>query len=187
MTAIQNLCTRAIWLENGTLHSEGDVMGQVSSYLKVGLRCAKITSDVPVSIGPDVQLTHMEFSPNLVESKSEANFVVELCSRRAVKISALAILVYSALGERVAIFDLRQAERVLALDGKTPLTLKGRVIALPLVEGVYSIGLYIDYGVFCGNLLELIELAVIEPPTKFGFTPHPPNSRGLVELDFHVW
>lgn len=186
MSAIQNLCTKAIWLERGHLHREGDVTEQITSYLKVGLKSTQITRDSVVKCGPDVQLTHLEFSPSLVVSKSNTDFVVELRASRAVKISALAILVYSALGERVAILDLRQADGVYALDGTNPLLIKGAVKSLPLVEGDYRVGIYIDYGEFRGNLLELVDLTVTNQPTKFGFAPYPPNSRGVVELDFQI-
>jgi hypothetical protein len=187
MTVIQNLCTKAIWLDKGLLHSEGVVTDQIASYLKMGLINTKITRDSAVKCGPDVQLTRFEFSPSFVVSKSNTDFVVELRASRAVKISALAILVYSALGERVAILDLRQADGVYALDGTNPLLIEGSVKSLPLVEGVYRIGIYIDHGEFRGNLLELIDLTVANKPSKLGFVPYPPNSRGFVEFDFQIF
>jgi lipopolysaccharide transport system ATP-binding protein len=186
MTVIQNLCTKAIWLDKGLLHSKGEVTDQITSYLKVGLINSKITRDWAVKCGSDLQLTHLEFSPNLVVSRSNADFVVELRASRALKISALAILVYSALGERVAILDLRQANGVYALDDATPLLIEGTVKSLPLVEGVYRVGLYIDYGEFRGNLLELLDLTVTNKPIKFDYAPYPQNSRGVVELDYQL-
>ena len=186
MSAIQNLCTKAIWLGKGHLYSEGSVTEQIASYLKMGLKNTKITRDSAIKCGPDVQLTRLEFSPNLVVSKCSTDFVVELLAIRAVTISAIALLVYSALGERVAILDLRQADGMFALDRSALLLIEGTVKSLPLVEGVYSVGIYLDYGVFHGNLLSLVELTVTNNPTKFGFAPYPPNSRGVVELDFKI-
>jgi len=186
MSAIQNLCTEAIWLDKGRLHSEGAVSELIANYQKVGFINTKITHNTAINCGLDVQLTRLEFSPSIVVSKSNTDFVVELRASRAVKISALAILVYSPLGERIAILDLRQANGVYELDGTNPLLIEGAVKSLPLVEGIYRIGIYIDYGEFRDNLLDLVDVTVTNNPTEFEFAPHPPNTRGVVELDFKI-
>jgi lipopolysaccharide transport system ATP-binding protein len=43
--AISNLCTRAIWLQNGCLVDEGDVNGVLGRYLKEGSNLGKASSD----------------------------------------------------------------------------------------------------------------------------------------------
>lgn len=183
MSAIQNLCTRAIWIENGSLRSEGDVAGQVSRYLKAGAKLNRITNDAPIDLGPLVQLINLEFFSNPVISKNKINFIVELRSKKPINISGLAILIYTAFGERIAIIDLRQAEGGLLMNELTPLTIRGEIITLPLVEGVYSIGMFANYSEFNGNLLDLVDLTVIANPTGLGFTPYSARSRGVVELD----
>lgn len=186
MTVIQNLCTKAIWLDKGLFHSEGVVTEQIAGYLKEGLINTKITCDSTVKCGPSVQLTRLEFSPGIVVSKSKTGFVVELRASSSVKISALAILLYSVLGERIAILDLRQANGAYALDATNPLLIEGVVQSIPLVEGVYRAGIYIDYGRFRGNLHNLVDLTVTAQPPRHGFTPYPPNSRGVVEFEFQI-
>jgi lipopolysaccharide transport system ATP-binding protein len=186
MTVIQNLCSKAIWLDKGRVHSKGEVAGQVASYLQAGTLSSPITRQSPVACGADVQITSLEFSPTPWVGHGVAKFVVELQANSAVKISSLAILFYSSMGERIAIIDLRQASGVYALDEQTPLIIEGSVNALPLVEGTYRVGLHIDYGVFRGNLLDLVDLAVINKPSKFSFSPYPPSSRGFVEFDFQI-
>lgn len=187
MSVIQNLCTRAIWLDKGMLHSEGPVTEQIAGYLKAGLQSTKISRDSPVQCGAEVLLTRLEFSPSIVVSKRKADFIVELHASSAVKISAIAILIYSALGERVAILDLRQAEGVYVLDDTTPLLVQGTVHSIPLVEGAYRAGIYIDYGVYSGNLLGLADLTLVNEQTNLGFAPYSRNSRGVVEFDFQIF
>ena len=82
MSVIQALCTRAIWLDKGHLHSEGGVMEQITRYLKEGLINSKLTRNSAVKCGLDVQLTRLEFSPSLVVSQSEVHFIIGLRASR---------------------------------------------------------------------------------------------------------
>jgi len=186
MTVMQNLCTTAIWLDKGYVHSKGGVTEQIESYLNARSTNTKIVRNSTVQCGPDVELTRFELSPSTVATKSNIDFYLELMSSRAVNIRGLAILVYSTLGERIAILDLRSIKGGNALDGMHPLLIEGRINSLPLVEGVYHIGIYIEYDAFRGNLLELIDLTVTNNQTNFGVVPYPPKARGYVEIDFQV-
>lgn len=186
MSAIQSLCSTAIRLEGGTIAGQGNVADQIGSYLRgVQLRTS-IDADTATKCGNDVHVTKFEFSPNPIESKQRIDFTLHLAAERALTINALVILIYSALGERVAILDLRREDAKYKVSETTPFAIKGSISSLPLVEGDYSVGLYIDYGLFQGNVLGLLDLVVSGPTPLPGFAPFPPSVRGIVELDCSI-
>jgi lipopolysaccharide transport system ATP-binding protein len=186
MSAIQSLCTKAIRMDSGAVVGQGAVGEQIGDYLKGAQSRASIGDSSAVRCGPDVQITKLELSPNPVESKQSIDFTLQLRSARAVNISALVVLIYSALGERVAIIDLRREEASYRVGGATPFLIEGTVPTLPLVEGSYSVGLYIDYGQFQGNVLGLVDLMVSGPVQPHAFAPFPASVRGIVELDCRI-
>jgi lipopolysaccharide transport system ATP-binding protein len=186
MAAIQSLCTKAIRMEKGAVVGEGSVDDQIGHYLRGAQLRKSIDTAGAVQCGPDVQITKLELSPNPVESKRSIHFSIELRAVRPVNIGALVVLIYSALGERVAIIDLRREEASHSVTESAPFLIEGTVPSLPLVEGNYGVGLYVDYGVFQGNLLGLVDLTVSGPVATHTFAPFPPNVRGVVELDCRI-
>jgi homopolymeric O-antigen transport system ATP-binding protein len=186
MSAIQSLCTKAIRMESGAVAGQGSVSDQIGDYLRGAQSRTSIGSTTTVRCGPDVKVTRLELSPNPVESKQSIDFNLELRATRAVNINALVVLIYSALGERVAIVDLRREDARYRVSETTPFSIEGSIASLPLVEGDYSVGLYVDYGAFQGNVLGLVDLTVSGPAPTAGFAPFPPGVRGVVELDCRI-
>jgi lipopolysaccharide transport system ATP-binding protein len=187
MAAIQVLCTTAIQVGNGKILGRGDVTTQIGIYLKGTQRNTMIHPDSDVMCGPDVRLARFEFSPNPVESKKGTRFVLELTTNCAtnIKVKALAILIYSEMGERIAIMDLRKEDEYHLADSQ-PLIIEGRIHSMPLVEGNYSVGLYLEYGGFQGNVLGILDLMILRSETTLNYAPYPSSGRGVVELDFSI-
>jgi lipopolysaccharide transport system ATP-binding protein len=186
MNAIQTLCTKAIRLENGSLIGQGEVAYQIENYLKDIQKKNTVGPGSFVQCGDGVQLTRLEFSPNPVTSKNKVGYVVELIANHPITISALVILIYSALGERIAILDLRGKDGAVSLDFSSHLIIEGSIKSLPLVDGNYNIGLYIDYGLFSNNIYRLVDLTVISPVADTVLVPFRPEVRGVIELDYTV-
>jgi lipopolysaccharide transport system ATP-binding protein len=186
MSAVQSLCTKAFRMDGGAIVGQGDVSEQIAQYLKGAQARSTIGPENSVRAGPDLQITKLEFSSNPVESKCPVRFCLELTATQRVNISALVILFYSAMGERVAILDLRRDEESYPVNEGDPVRIEGAVPSLPLVEGAYTVGLYIDYGGFQGNVLGLVDLMVSAPTPPHNFAPFPPSVRGIVELDCRI-
>jgi lipopolysaccharide transport system ATP-binding protein len=186
MSAIQSLCTNAIQLERGAVVGQGNVADQIGTYLRGAQLRKSIETTSAIYCGPDIQVTKFELSPNPVESKRGLRFTLQLDAERAVDIRALVILIYSSLGERVAIIDLRREGARYRVSEISPFVIEGMVPSVPLVEGNYSVGLYIDYGLFQGNVLALLDLMVSAPVPMPGFAPFPQSVRGIVELDCSI-
>jgi len=186
MGAMQTLCTQAVRLKAGQIEGHGPVNEQIELYLNSDQGRKEVGPDKAVRLGPDLLLRRFEFTPNPVECGSGAEFTIELDGKRPSRVDALTILIYSSLGVRVAVLDLRQGSS-FSLDGLNPLTIRGSVKSLSLVEGVYSAGLYVNCGEIRKNFQDLVDITVTAKNSGKDVAPYRPDVRGILELDFEVF
>jgi lipopolysaccharide transport system ATP-binding protein len=184
MTAIQVLCTKAVHLQAGEVVGIGPAVEQIEEYLNTVKRQTGIRSGKPISLGEDLQLRKLEFTPNPVVSGSAVEFQVELRSSKTTRIDELALLIYSSLGRRVAVLDLRRHGQVYRFDDSNDLKIVGSIKSLPLVEGEYHIGLYLSCGNTQGDFYDLTSITVVSGATPSELAPYNAVYRGIVELDF---
>jgi lipopolysaccharide transport system ATP-binding protein len=184
MPAIEALCTNALWLRSGNIVGRGHVSEQITQYLNTDRKAPDIFPDKSIPLGQDLLLQKMKFSPNPVPSMEKQSFEIELWSSRPTRFEAIAILIYSSLGMRVAILDLRAPNGPYQLDGVNPLRLCGLIKSLPLVEGEYRVGLYIESDTTRKNFMDLIEIKVKNKHHGERALPYPARVRGIVELEF---
>jgi ABC-type polysaccharide/polyol phosphate transport system ATPase subunit len=184
MGAVQTLCSKAVYLQAGSVKSIGEVDSLVSQYLGEAQPSESHRLAGPIHVGTGLDLLRFEFLPNPVNSGEPVRFALEFRPAQSTRITELALLFYSAQGTRVAILDLRRCGLPLLLQGGQVWQSEGEIKSFPFVEGDYSLGLYANAADFNGNLLDLVTLAVGARNSKNGHTPYPAMHRGIVELDF---
>jgi lipopolysaccharide transport system ATP-binding protein len=185
MAAVQALCSRAIWLEKGTVAFAGPVDETVSRYLAEAGRRSRNHGGQSIALGPDLDVSRFEVSPNPIESGGRAGLVLDLTAKAATRVTELAILIYSAAEARVAVIDLRGYLPSTIAAGDT-WTLRGWIESLPLVEGDYQVGLGVRASSFVGDKLGIVEWRVAAAPRPGEHAPYHPQYRGIVELKFGV-
>jgi lipopolysaccharide transport system ATP-binding protein len=178
--ALQALCQRAIRLEGGRLVGEGPAQEQINLYSR-STRDASAKGAAGRRVGPSLVIEDFQL-PRTVASGGGVDFRLVLRSSQALQASDVCLLLHSAMGIRVAIFDLRRAVGPYRLEPDVPLAIAGRLHGLPLVEGDYQIGLYLNTSNFQGDLPDLHTLAVGAPAEPRAVTPYAPHDRGFVEL-----
>jgi lipopolysaccharide transport system ATP-binding protein len=183
MAAVQGLCNKAILLHNGKTEANGEVGKVVLDYLNNNNPTGNPSLVWPVKIGENLKLLRLEFTPSPAISCAGIQFLIEFQADRAVRITELGLLFYSAHGSRVAILDLRVCGLPTVLEAGNRWQGLGKVSSLPFVEGDYHVGIYISVGNFFGNLLDLACISV-GGRVFDKHVPYPPANRGLVELDF---
>ncbi|HWI19291.1 MAG TPA: ABC transporter ATP-binding protein [Vicinamibacterales bacterium] len=183
MAAIQALCSRAIWLESGTVAADGAVGDSVRRYLTSSANAAR-TESGPIRVTPSLDLLRFELSPNPVTSGDAVNFDLELSARDATKISVLTLLIYSPLEVRLAILDLRSIGFPIAMAAGETRRLHGWIKSLPLVEGEYQVGFGIQTNDYFGDKLGLFALTVAARPAIGGIVPFAAEYRGVIDLEF---
>ena len=185
MAALQSLCTKAIQLRSGEVIGQGDVNEQIELYVHSQQNGTSINPDVPVRIGGNLTLTNFNFTPNPIECGCGQEFIIDLVAQHPDRIDSLVILVYSALGMRVAILDLRPIGFPFHMKDKR-LEIRGTIETLPLVEGEYNIGLYIESSEVRDNFTDLTKITVARKLSGNNFVVYPSNVRGVVELNYEA-
>lgn len=185
MGAVQALCPVSILLRHGRLVSQDATTEVVRSYLQA--RDANAMGfGMVAKAGQAISVEDVRVSPDVPVTASDIEISVSLKASVETRIREAAILIYGSNGVRVAIIDLRK-------DGLLPLkipkgvtTLDAAIREVPLVEGSYSIGLYIVSDQFEGNLLDLKTLQLMAPAQKGAVVGYPAMARGLVELAYQA-
>ena len=186
MATVEALCEEVLLLVAGQVSMRGGPREVTGAYLKGAMSLELDSPFQPKQLAPTLTLDYFGVSPSPVESGTGAEFTVHLSSPELMRFSELVILIHSALGVRVAILDLRGGG-VDLMRGKTgSLKLRSRVDSLPLVEGDYSLGLYVAGGVIRADFLDLARLTMARSIVSSEIPPYAVEYRGLVELGHEV-
>jgi lipopolysaccharide transport system ATP-binding protein len=184
MTAIQSLCTSVVHLSSGQVIGQGSVEYNIEQYMMLHQDRRDINEKNCVQINKNLFLKHLSCSPNPVVSGAELEIKLVFEAVELTQIEEVAILIYSSLGTRVAILDLRQPDTKYIVLGINEITIK--IKSFYLIEGNYTIGLYTRADEIHGNLLDLLTLNVMSFSRKKSMVPYPREYRGFVELDFQI-
>jgi lipopolysaccharide transport system ATP-binding protein len=182
MGAIETLCTYALYLKQGRLESLGPTRTQVQRYISDVQQSSPTTAEFPKSLGIDFELLNLSLTDNPVYSGDRLRFRIVARTASVSGVKDLALLVYSAIGVRVAILDLRDSLADTPRKSSANISISGDIESLCLVEGDYWIGLYVNSGNTCGDFLDLVRLNVLGREGAGEFTPYSAYDRGVVEL-----
>jgi lipopolysaccharide transport system ATP-binding protein len=182
MAAIQSLCTKAILLTKGTITGFGVAEEQVEAYLRESQQQAGVDTQSTVNTCSGIQIRRFEFVPNPIVSGKPATFLLELFSPNPIRVDAITILIYSVHRILVSVVDLRRLDSY-RFDGVTTLTIKVEVKSLPLVEGEYIVGIYLNTESQQETIADVIKFEVLSKAKEGQIAPYSPSVRGLLELD----
>lgn len=186
MTAIKTLCPWSIHLGMGRIVNIGSTTELIYNYLNNSKDKCHIDYTNSIVLGKNLQLCKFNFTPNPVTSGDSIEFKMSLFSPKAVKVRDLAVLIFDSLGKRVAILDLRQTENKYHMNGHEPLTISANITSLPLVEGQYNVGLWVDADDVRKDFFDLSLLTVVSKAKEGTIIPHHASLRGVVELEYSV-
>jgi ABC-type polysaccharide/polyol phosphate transport system ATPase subunit len=183
MAGIQALCSRSICLSAGKLFCDGETTEVIASYLGLKRTSPDRMRTEPIAIDDGLLLESIKATPSLVETGKAFTLEFTFRAEGIGQIRECAVLFYSGRGIRVAICDIRQSHALPFAYGVGRFTIFVEIANLPLVEGDYSIGLYIITRGFSGNLFDLDDVEVVAPQKHYDFISYPADARGLVVLE----
>ena len=186
MTAIQMLCQKSLYLAGGKVAGFGESSQQIANYLSLKEKSKSISNSGPRRLAGTLDVHRFEFSPNPVRCGEDLEFAFDLSAVERIRLDEIAVLIYSSTGRRVAILDLRSPDRVYRINGSSLETVSGRIKGLPLVEGDYQIGLYLNWGLKKCDFYDLAELSVVGTQHRLGIVPYNASERGSVELNYEL-
>lgn len=184
MAAIETLCSRAIYLRDGRLHSTGGVESQIRRYMTDFAEIRVAADRFPRRLTSELEVLELDFSKNPVVSGDSLEFRIGIRTTLPTTVRDLAVLFYSGLGTRVAILDLRSAKISNEVGPMNPWKVVGKIEAVDFVEGDYAVGMYVTCGDARGNFLDLVQLGVLRRPESSDVAPYAAHDRGVLELHY---
>jgi lipopolysaccharide transport system ATP-binding protein len=177
MAAVQTLCSRAILLSRTILH-DGPTDEVIATYLNQ--RPAGKQEALRIEDG--LILKDVAVEPATVRSGDPVRIQFTFEATRPGKLRECAILLHSLKGIHVALVDPRDSGALPLSFKEGQFTIITRISSLPVVEGSYSLGLYVVSDMYSGNLFDIRDFDVSAPASSRDFVSYPADYRGLVEL-----
>ena len=180
MTAVQSLCERVIYFEDGEIGGDGDPKAEIQRYLS-STRINQ-TQHKWLAAGDALTIVNAAFLPNPVESGSDVRFELDIRANSSVRLNEASFLLHALEGPLVGIIDLRPAGFPFNMKGGDFLRIEGLLREIPLVENHYRVSAWIDSGAFVGKLTDLVELRVSPATGYTSYAPYRAEVRGWVEF-----
>jgi lipopolysaccharide transport system ATP-binding protein len=180
LNALTSICEIGILLSQGSVKAVDKIGKVVSNYLRNedNLNLKHYKNDV--EIGPGIYIERIEIHAQHVVSFENIKWLLRFRFEIENLVSELAILVFNEVGQRVGIIDLRSYPYFDKTKLTSSLEFKGVIHDIPLIEGNYSLGIYILSNQYTANVYDLIRFSVVG--AKVRVSPFPVESRGLIEF-----
>jgi lipopolysaccharide transport system ATP-binding protein len=180
MTAMQALCERVIYFEDGKISGDGDPKVEIQRYLSA--TTISQTQRKRLQVADALTVVNAAFRPNPVEAGSDVRLELDIEAHSSVRLNEASLLLHALEGPRVGIVDLRPAGFPFNMKSGEVLRIEGTLRSIPLVENHYRVSAWIDSGAFVGEVPDLVELRVLPARAKTLYTPYRPEVRGWVEF-----
>jgi lipopolysaccharide transport system ATP-binding protein len=182
MAAVQALCPRTIHLASGVVAGNGVTTEIISRYLENPLSRMANAQANPICLQDGLVLHPLEFAPEVIRSGDSLDIKIAFRADCPGRIRECALLIYSAKGVRVGIIDMRASGALPFRYTEGQIGMNARINTLPLVDGLYSVGLYLVTDGFYGDLLDLSHFT-IGAPRESKYVPYPAEVRGVITID----
>ena len=184
MDSVRTLCNKGMVLNNGSILFNGDVDDAVNKYLRSAKDDGLLINISDLELSPDVTLELFAVNKANVVSHQDLEFTMRFKSSHINHFSAAAIFIYDDLEQKVAFFDLRCKELYQLSDNNETIEIKGTFKNLPLLPGVYKLGIHIQSNLLYKDFFDLLRFQVLQKPLADDNLPYPLPIRGKAEIDY---
>jgi lipopolysaccharide transport system ATP-binding protein len=186
MSAIETLCPRTIHLASGSVVGSGETTKIVAAYLSEHRGRTRTVHLQQRKLHEGLILERLCMSSSYIRSGDSVDIRIEFKAEASGQLYECAVLFYSTKGQRIATVDTRESGLLPFRyeDGKFSLIVQ--ISALPLVEGDFTIGLFLASSEYTGDILELADVTVEAPrsrPGYRGYVPYPAEVTGFIVLN----
>ncbi len=135
---VEQLCSHALYLQNGVVADTGKATSVVNTYLNDVNAHMLLTER---ELAPGVSLEKLDLGSNSIDSGDDLEFKIKVKFDQKPKIRELAVLIYNSKSMRIAMIDLRPYFDYITYTD-THFCYKGVIRKINLVEGEYYIGFF---------------------------------------------
>lgn len=175
---VEQLCSHALYLQNGVVADTGKATSVVNTYLNDVNAHMLLTER---ELAPGVSLEKLDLGSNSIDSGDDLEFKIKVKFDQKPKIRELAVLIYNSKSMRIAMIDLRPYFDYITYTD-THFCYKGVIRKINLVEGEYYIGFFYFINDTYKDIYDLKRITIREKPTTSKLKKYDTPYRGLVEL-----
>ena len=185
MTSIQKLCTTSIVLDRGSLLMKDTTRQAISVYQNMQNQ----NSNEAKQLDSNYKISNINISPEIISSLSDCVLSFQINSKENRKIESIAPLIYDNFNQRIAILDLRNDMGIstnVSPDHSMEISIK--LNKLPLIEGEYVLGLYINDSLIADDFYNLFRFNIWPEKNEKNEISYEYDTehRGFMNLDFEV-
>lgn len=173
--AVRDICPNSVILDKGHIFDLGDSTQMIEKYLAHAISPKRKFSKKNVTV------TELILRPDPAPSSTPIYYTLRIHSSESELINSIGLLIFNQLGQRIAIVDLRVPGTNYRLNSNQELKISGQLKNLPLVEGIYNIGLFYMGNFIHENILDLFSLHIINENKQL--VKYPAEVRGYVDLN----
>lgn len=183
LSVVQSLCEKGIYLKNGVIAGHGMIDDQVTTYLKE--QHQRGAQPEPVRFG-SIRINPVKVTPATIHSGESLTLEIGWSVAQSCAVTGSAILFYTNAGVRVGIIDLRGklAGRKM-VEGEST-SFKVHINNLNLIEGEYSIGLFLNTTDRFGDIFDLGALTVVEQENGKITPLYESKHRGIINFNANI-
>jgi len=184
MDSVRTLCNKGMVLNNGSIMYNGGVDEAVNSYLHTGKSEGLVSKVAGMALSPDVTLEIYEIGQESIISHQDLEFTLKLKSSHINHISSAAVFIYDDAEQKVAFCDLRCNELYQRSDNSESVEIRGILKNLPLLPGIYKLGLHVQSNLLYKDFFDLLRFQVLQKTLTDDNLPYPLLVRGRTEIDY---
>jgi lipopolysaccharide transport system ATP-binding protein len=184
MDSVRTLCNKGMVLNNGSILFNGEVDDAITNYLRNAKNDELKTSISDISLSPDVTLELFEIDKASIISHQDLGFDIRIKSSHINHFSSAAIFIYDEVEQKVAFFDMRCKELYRQSDNSETISINGILKSLPLLPGVYKLGMHIQSNLLYKDFFDLVRFEVLQKALPDDNLPYPLLVRGKAEIEY---
>ena len=181
LASVQQLCDRAIVLQQGRVIHDTDAASGVAAYLALGNKAAAAVSDR--MIGHELEIDTLSIAPGAITVFEAVEAHLVLRARVGCTIHELCLLFMNGVGQRAALADLRTDKGTYILAAGQTLDLRVTLPRTTFVPGSYSVDFFIRTSDHMQNYAGLQSLDVLPRATTNNWAGYGSEYLGSVAVD----
>jgi lipopolysaccharide transport system ATP-binding protein len=183
LSVVQTLCEKGIYLKAGQIAAAGSIDDLVSAYIRE--QHQKENNREPISFGR-IRVNQIKTTPSTIRSGDRLSVEVSWLAVQNCSIIGGALLLYNSAGVRVGIIDLRSKLVYKKMTEGECMFINIDINRVNLIEGTYSLGLYLNTTDRSGDIYDLASVTIEEQNQDTGIAPYEQRYRGLVNFHFEI-
>jgi lipopolysaccharide transport system ATP-binding protein len=184
MDSVRSLCNTGIILKNGLIDFNGDINHAISRYMEISKNETMFKSISNLQLNPLVSVELFEIDRTVITTHDDLNFNLKIKSAEINHTTSVAIFIFNQLEQKVAFFDLRSNALTARSDVSDTIEISGSFKSLPLLPGIYKLGIHIQSNLLYKDFPDLIQFEVLQKKLVNDNIAYPIQVRGMCDVDY---